>query len=236
MVLNEFSMRIVEGIERSGGYVELEHDTQYAISLRSYRDVPCQVQVRVDGKEVGLFKIERNGHLQLDRSVDDQGRFTFYRTGTPEFEQSQLSQVSSSDLGLVQAIFTPEKYPIVVEHHQYYHHYDWEPKKLWPANASYTVLDAGTPVTMLGVTSHGGSGTTTWTNVTPTASYNNSGRAAGGTGLSGHSHQEFVPGHIGALDYSQQTQISLRLIAKNSVSEGPRPLLSVANPIPPPAK
>ena len=56
---------------------------------------------------------------------------------------------------------------------------------------------------------------------------------AGGTGLSGQSNQKFVTVDAMELDYSQQTVIYLRLVAKKSRSQ-PRPLTSFSTPVPPP--
>jgi hypothetical protein len=59
-----------------------------------------------------------------------------------------------------------------------------------------------------------------------------SSRRAGGTGLSGHSNQQFGIAAQIQQDLSQQTTISLRLIATPQAQ--PRPLRPLANPVPPP--
>lgn len=51
-----------------------------------------------------------------------------------------------------------------------------------------------------------------------------------GTGLSGHSDQQFHSVAALDYDYAQQTVIHLRLVEADS---GPRPLISVSNPVPP---
>ena len=57
------------------------------------------------------------------------------------------------------------------------------------------------------------------------------GMSAGGTGLSGHSDQNFGRAERMELDDSQQTVIHLRLVAASE--DEPRPLRSFSNPIPP---
>lgn len=58
--------------------------------------------------------------------------------------------------------------------------------------------------------------------------------SVGGTGLSGKSSQSFVTVNNLKYDYSQQTVIHLRLVAKNG--DGPRPLTAYSTQIPPPVR
>src|SRR3990167_10124375 len=101
---NNFSVRIPEGRE-NGGYVEMEHGKQYSLVLRNDHGVPCDAKVDIDGKTVGTWRIYASGSIQLERPANDDGRFTFYRAGTPEAQQAQLPR-GSNDLGLVRVTFT----------------------------------------------------------------------------------------------------------------------------------
>lgn len=105
MYLNQFSVVIPEGNETSGGYIEMQHGKQYVVRLRNDRSVACDAHVEIDGKNVGTWRLQARQNATLEHPVHDQGRFTFYRLGSVEAEQAQLS--NSPNLGLVKVTFTP---------------------------------------------------------------------------------------------------------------------------------
>jgi len=109
MYLNQFSIRVPEGHERTSGYVEMEHCKQYTLVLRNDHDMRCDAEVSIDGKTIGTFRIAARSNIRLERKPDDDGRFTFYRMGSSEAERAELGNVSASDLGLIRVIFTPEE-------------------------------------------------------------------------------------------------------------------------------
>lgn len=209
MWLNQFSVRIPEGREDSGGYVELPHNTPYTLVLRNSRNVRCDARVEVDGKHVGTWRIHANSNISLERPVHDTGRFTFYKLNTPEAQQAQLNG-SDPNLGLVKVTLTPEKQTPATDFSRWYPN---PPKAIPPIQWQYTDNTAQTR--SLGDVS---------------ASYTASSRSAGGTGLSGQSGQHFHDAESICYDYSQQTVIHLRLVCKNG---GARPLTSFSTPIPP---
>ena len=106
MYLNDFSMRVPEGKELPGGYVELEHNTQYTLNLRNNRSVRSKADVYIDGKNVGSFRLAPHETLKLERPVHDDGLSTFYKFGTPEAAAANLAD--GPDIGLVRVVFTPE--------------------------------------------------------------------------------------------------------------------------------
>lgn len=108
MYLNNFSVRIPEGNEVSGGYVEMEHGKQYALVLRNSRPRRCDARVEVDGKHVGTWRIDSHSILALERPVHDDGRFTFYQVGTSEAGKAHLDP-HDPNLGLIKVTFTPER-------------------------------------------------------------------------------------------------------------------------------
>jgi len=215
MYLNSVSVKVIGGSERTSGFVEIEHGTQYSISLRNDHDVRCNAEVNIDGKNIGTFRIAANSTIRLERKPDDNGRFTFYRLGSEEGTKSDLGSVSASDLGLLKVVFTPEVQPAVVRY-------------TYAAPGTDQWRDPETGIYTNSVTCRGGLMTTT-------CSVDYSSSDSGGTGLSGHSDQTFFPARSMCLDYSQKTTIYLRLIEASKTNE-PRPLTPVMNssPIPPP--
>ncbi len=213
MWLNQFSVRIPEGHEDSGGYVELPHNTPYTLVLRNNRNVRCDARVEVDGKHVGTGRIHANSIVRLERPVHDTGRFTFYKLDSPEAQQAQLNG-GDPNLGLVKVTFTPDVFrsiPVV----QTTYTGSWIPKSPRPTIPSPPIEWQYRVSTMA-------DGSVTC--------YNASSRSAGGSGLSGQSGQHFHDAAHINYDYSQQTVIHLRLVCKNG---GARPLTSFSTPIPP---
>jgi len=228
MYLNDFSVRVPEGHESSGGYVELRHGQVYTLRLRNSRNVRCDARVEVDGKHVGTWRIPANQGITLERPEHDSGRFTFYKLGTAEADAAQLNG-GDPNLGLVRVTFTPERerryqwsytttpvipyppprrYPRPVRPRQ---PYDWEYRT---TDASNTTMDGNVSYKACSAASP-------------------KGLTAGGTGLSGESGQRFYNAERIEHDYSQETTIHLRLVCKENDRQGPRPLTSTSNPIPP---
>lgn len=268
MTLNQFSLRIIGGHEVAGGYVEMSSGEQYTLQLRNFRNVPCQADVKVDGKEAGCFIIPAKGSMSLERPEHDQGRFTAYLQGTEteEFKKAGLEGVSEGELGLIQVTFTPQVFQpshatvitLPPENRRYYPYpwypYDppynppWIPRGPYKYEIHWSDTDSagsadsysstgGTTVeegnTVLGFES---SSVSSSADSVGTTTQNCASGGPMGTGLSGHSNQEFVPATIGELDVSQRTTISLRLVGKREDAMGPRPLTSIGNPVPPPTR
>ena len=205
MLLQGFTARVIEGQEVPGGYVELRHGQQYTLRLKNANRLRCDAAVYVDGKHVGTWRLNGFDHIDLERPAHDHGRFTFYKSGTTEANQAGLEK--NDELGLVKVVFTPEAERIV------------RPlvssvRSNWTISPPYSTtitMDAGeAPVAYA---------------MAATSRYD-----SGGTGLSGHSNQNF--GSVAPLDYdySKQTTIHLRLVTP---SDDPRPLTAFSSPVPP---
>ncbi len=230
MFLNGYSVRVPNSHRESDGYVQLRHGQTYTLVLRNGNSTRCDARVEVDGKMVGLFRINAYSNLTLERPSQDTGKFTFYKLGTHEANQVGLDS-GSSDLGLVKVTFTPEDInrPRPTEIVQ-------EPKITWTYSPSYTVPTywSGGGVTGTITTSKLGGGrgmSAIPCNYDPTPTADCYNLSAGGTGLSGHSNQRFHDVAALDYDYSRQTTIHLRLVCADN--DTPRPLMANATPVPP---
>jgi len=188
MFLNNFSVRIPEGTETPGGYVQMRHGKRYTLVIRNNRLVRCDARIEIDGKHVGTWRIPPLQNITLERPAHDDGHFTFYRSGSGEALKAGEGDVYVADRGLIRVTFTPEK---VVE------------KKIsytmsgeWPSSSR--IRDSG-------MVSKG---------ITTTSSTKE--MSAGITGLSGHSSQTFGTAVPITHDLREQTVIHLRLVCDNS--------------------
>lgn len=192
-----------------GGYVEIPHNTPYALILANKRTVRADAHIEIDGKEIGTWRLNAGDTFRLERPANDTGRFTFYKVGTAEAQAAQLSE-SDPRLGLVKVTFTPERTPR-------------------PLRADVNIVLRGQTYPTYS------SPTFTSTNDAPVSMTTKSMfQSAGGTGSSGESAQQFISVAALDYDYSQQTVIHLRLVARNG--QEPRPLTSFSTPVPPPVR
>lgn len=210
MRVGNFSVLIPEGSERDSGYVGLEHGNNFVIRLMNHTHQQCDAEVTVDGKDVGCFRIDAHGSCTLERSPDDNGRFTFFSAGTDDANKAGEFGIAAADKGLIQVKFVPERQreyrPSVVRGMGgVFGMWEGGPSMGgWSRDRGTTECDAGNEKTVGGI-----------------------------TGLSGHSDQQFRT--VGSIDRdeSQAVTISLRLITANF---GPRPLKAAnrGNPVPEP--
>jgi len=233
MYLNDFSARVPEGKELPGGYVELEHNTQYTLNLRNNRNVRARAEVYVDGKNIGVFRLRPNYTLRLERPAHDKGKFTFYELGTSEAKAAQLED--GPDIGLIRVVFTPELKTTVCmpESSRPWWKYPWYPQPQAPWIDWTYDSNVTTSANMTQTRSGGGlcSPVATASAGPPKGAQTFGAMEAGGTGLSGKSDQKFVSVPDLIVDTSQQTTINLRLVCKGD--DGPRPLTAFSTPVPP---
>lgn len=107
MKLDQFEVLIPEGRETEDGYVILCHGQKYTILLKNYSDRRCDAEVRVDGRRVGIWRVEAESRLRLERPAHDSGCFTFYEQNTPDAAAAGLG-LATNDLGRISISFTPE--------------------------------------------------------------------------------------------------------------------------------
>jgi hypothetical protein len=109
MQIGNFSVTIPQGREREGGYVHLDHGTQYTIQLyNGYSHRRCDAEVTIDGKVIGVFRVGTHA-VTLERAPHDRGRFTYYKVDSQEAKQSGVDKISTSDRGLIRVRFRAEK-------------------------------------------------------------------------------------------------------------------------------
>lgn len=89
------------------GYVSLKHGTQYAIKLTSFGS-RGNATIVIDGKEVGCFRVSDNHPSIIERPVNIDKKFTFYKLDSIEADKAGLNP-KNEYLGMVQIIFLPEK-------------------------------------------------------------------------------------------------------------------------------
>lgn len=207
MRVNEFSVDIAKGTETGEGYVSMKHNTKYALSLGNHGHRRCDALVSIDGKSIGGFRIGAYETIEIERPVDDDGCFTFYRAGSKKGDKAGLGSVSKSDMGLITVEFRPEK--------------KRKPKRISGAGGQSILRSASlssysTPVRdSVELTSRGID------------------LKAGGTGLSGKSDQSFYTVEDLKFDKKEVVTINLRLVEGKSKSE-PRELAPKSNSIPSP--
>lgn len=229
MRVDKYTVLVEPGVERETGHVALPHNTQYTIKLLSHDRRRCDAAVEIDGKPVGVFRLDGFGNAVLERSPADHGRFTFYSAGTAAAGQAGEGGVAAADKGLVRVVFTPEKR---VDRPTYQ-----------PASFGWVLrsADGYTQTSGFAAKNIKDDGHSSWSGGAgmQSAAVDDFavGAAVGGvTGLSGMSGQKFA--EVGAidLDHAQAVTITIRLV---TLPDGPRPLPPNpgpvrANPVPPP--
>lgn len=188
------------------GYVYLHHGDIYAISLSNRTSENNDASVKIDGKEIGTWRIAANSSGTIERPAEDRGCFTFYEIDSIEALQTDLVSVPKEDLGLVQVTFVPEKIEV-------------------PCRSGLPAIENYSGSKGL----RGGRGQS----IDPRIKRE---RGAGGTGLSGRSSQEFGFARPMELDPDRAVTVSLRLVAaKPSEPRALRAVGGpIANSVPPP--
>jgi hypothetical protein len=215
MFLNGYSVRIPEGKETQGGYIEIKDKQQFRIVLRNGNPRDCDVRVEVNGKLAGTWRVEAGRRIVLKRPGNDDGYFTAYVASTLGARQAGIDY-NDPDLGLVRVTFTPEIEKAVETFSGTVRGLEGTSAE---RSASFGMLEGasaecGAPFEMS----------------VPTPKAPTSAKPVG-VGLSGHSAQTFVQAKPINLDLTRAVTINLRLVSK---SDDPRPLVDASsNPVPP---
>ena len=106
-VLGDYGVCIPQGVYLQTGHVRLEHNTQYSLLLRNYGNKPCDAEINIDGSAVGIWRVPIQSEIEIERPIDDNGRFTFYALESQQGRKIGLT--GNDELGLVTVVFIPEK-------------------------------------------------------------------------------------------------------------------------------
>ncbi len=230
MRVGSFSLLIPEGVERDSAHVELRHNTVYRVRLGNHGNRRCDAELSIDGKFMGCYRLDAGTTVTLERSVADNGCFTFMQADTSEAAAGGVDKVQKVDRGLVQVVFKPER------------QYATKSVKTAPSEillrspgpgmfndeysrgASKSIPTSG-EVKTSGSPLRGHDQTLGFSNSPP------SGAAAGITALTGQSNQGFVTASGIEHDPAGETTISLRLVSMQGVREM-KPVVPQANPVP----
>jgi hypothetical protein len=97
----------VEKVETSEGYVEMEHEEQFALILGNNTSEDVALKVRINGKSVGDFMQTPHSRDALERSLTDDGKFTFYEAGSEEADIVGEAGMTRTEKGLIEVDFVP---------------------------------------------------------------------------------------------------------------------------------
>jgi hypothetical protein len=99
--------------ETCDGYVKMNHGQQYSLRLHNSHKGPfgCQpadVDIYIDGKFIGTYRLRYGQTMYLERSANDSGRFTAYKANSWEGNRAELCEFDS-ETGVIKAVFRPGK-------------------------------------------------------------------------------------------------------------------------------
>lgn len=88
-------------------YVEMKDGEHYLISVYNGHSSRCHAKITIDGKHVGTWILEPWGSARLERPVDIQKKFTFFKVNSVAGTEAGLVKGDSKN-GLVCVEFIPE--------------------------------------------------------------------------------------------------------------------------------
>lgn len=216
--------------ETESGHVLARPGQVYRLRLRNYGPLRCVVRVDIDGRSVtaGGLVLDAWKWTDLERPVDggDHGRFTVIAEGDESVFGPDGGRDNES-LGLIEASFRRElpsprdsvPYPTLP-----YPRGEDAPARPYRVTPSRAVISSLRSME------------SPWQPevAEPFARPGRDGgiERAAGTGLTGHSNQEFVPVHVGTLE-SEATLLRLRLVVGSEeaiADDSPRPLPGLRAP------
>lgn len=108
MRLEEFEVLVNGKAGGFDGYINMEHQEEYAITIKSYSSKRCDVNIRVDGEDIGTFRLNAWGSASIERPAHTARKLTFLKTSSSE-ARGVAKGVVSNDRGLIEVCFRPEK-------------------------------------------------------------------------------------------------------------------------------
>ncbi len=107
MRIGNYSIVVTAGAEHADGYVEMTHDTQYALRLINHSSKRCDADVSIDGARIGCWRIRAKSLIEIERPSKDDGIFTFFECGSRQARDIGL--VATDKTGLIRVVFKPER-------------------------------------------------------------------------------------------------------------------------------
>ena len=109
--LNGFSLSVfpAEKVHRFGSnYFTMADKTEYKIELSNNRSVKADAHVWIDGKKVGVWRINNHSTISIERPSDISKKFVLLKEGTVAARDSDIVS-GKSENGLIKVEFQPEK-------------------------------------------------------------------------------------------------------------------------------
>jgi len=232
---NNFAIKIhsnyVEQIyDANLNYITLDHNSEYKIELCNYNNVKADANIKVDGRNVGKFRINANSSIIIERPVSIDKKFTFLRENSRKANRANI-EIGRDKNGLIEVIFYPEK---SAQECMNLERIPYTNDKGYNFNNRH-LIDV---IRHIGVNNVSSSLKNATHDISPNLGrlnenimlYNNSFSdfASGATALGSSSHQRFKNAKHIDVDKSNITIIKLRLIANNKKKYNPEkfPIMS----------
>lgn len=91
---------------RPDGYVEVGDGEAYSLTLSNSHGSDCDATVKIDGEEIGTFRIRRYSQITLEGPPNDGRRFTFYKAGTVRGFAAGIEEGRPTN-GVIEVSFIP---------------------------------------------------------------------------------------------------------------------------------
>ncbi len=231
--LGKFEGNIVGRHERADGYVVLKHEEHYTIELiNHYRNRRANAIIKVDGKDIGTWRLPVNGRVVIERPANEQRLLTFFLDGTSESRQAGISAGDSQN-GHIAITFVAEKKPNVRRISLLRAKADYREEEEESEMCFFSTNSLGSGSRSRSLSARESYGMPATATASSTSSF-----VSGASGLSGHSSQRFNTADHITQDISTTTVIHLRLVGETGSHIRPlqdiylKPPLSNAIPVP----
>jgi len=98
-----------------GEFVEMKSGKQYKIHVKNTRAYGCNLDVSIDGYDVGGWVVDGGQEFTIERPAYEAKKFTFYRAKTAPKEAG--IEPGRAENGIVKCVFTPEAFlniPVII--------------------------------------------------------------------------------------------------------------------------
>lgn len=221
--------KTISSVDKS--YVEMRDGDHYRLQLKNNHNTRCNATVYIDGKKVGTWRIAPYSSIKIERPVEVDKKFTFYKIYTGMPNGTGLKRGDPNN-GLIRVEFTPEyEPPFEICNEDCYNDDSFAGSRRGGAEKSYHPQSRYTDSVRPDCMAASANGLV----------MSNSSHCQGGTALRGKSYQEYGHAEIIVVDNSKSVTVNLRLVAKRhddrdrSFYNRVTPLGSRrSNPVPPP--